>query len=200
MSETHLVRCQCGAFQAALSNLERCTRAVCYCRDCQAFAHFLDLPDGMLDPLGGTDIVATSPRYLTVLRGADQLQCMSLSPEGTLRWYTRCCRTPIGNTPRDIRRAHVGLIHTSLEQGGASLDDAFGPIRMRVNAHSAKGTPDKPPMLGFVFAVLRYLWSTSSSRLSGKYRTNPFFAPDGSPRVEPRVLSATEREALLGKV
>ena len=114
------------------------------------------------------------------------------------RWYTSCCRTPIGNTPRDYRQSHVGLIHTCLELSGASVDDAFGPVRMRVNVQSAKGPPGKTPRVGFAVVVLRYLGSMAWSRLSGSYRVNPFFiGSGGDPRVEPRVLSPSERAALF---
>jgi Family of unknown function (DUF6151) len=198
---THPIRCKCGAFGAEVSHPERGTRAICYCRDCQAFAHFLGPPPGMLDDLGGTDIVAVRPRDLRFTSGAEKLVCMSLSPTGTLRWYTSCCRTAIGNTPRDYKQSHVGLIHTGLELGGSSLDRAFGPVRMRVNKQGAKGKPERNAPVDFVFAVLRYLGSLTSSRISGKYRINPFLSgPGGQPRSEPHVLSPSERAELLRAV
>ena len=200
MKTSHPIRCQCGAFEAEVSDPELGTRAVCYCRDCQAFAHFLGLPKGMLDSLGGTDIVAVRPRTVTFRRGIENLACMSLSPKGTLRWYTSCCRTPIGNTPRDYRQSHVGLIHSCLELSGAGVDDSFGPVRMRVNVHGAKGKPDTSPRLAFALAVLRYLSSLAWSRLSGMYRVNPFFGPGGSPRVEPQVPGPSEKAALFSGV
>ena len=201
MKTSHPVRCRCGAFEAVVSYPERGTRAVCYCLDCQAFAHFLGLPKGMLDNAGGTDIVAVRPRHVEFLRGVGNLTSMSLSASGTLRWYTSCCRTPVGNTPRNHRHAHVGLIHTCLEASGVSMDDALGPVRMRVNVQSAKAKPAKSSPVGFAAAVLRYLASVTWSGLSGTYRTNPFFIEaTGSPKVEPRVLSLTERDALFNVV
>jgi hypothetical protein len=196
MTTPHPIRCRCGDFAAELSRPELGTRAVCYCRDCQAFAHFLGPPPGMLDELGGTDIVAVSPRHLRFTRGAEHLASMSLTPNGTLRWYTSCCRTAIGNTPRDWRRSHVGLIHGCLDAGGSGLDAAFGPVRMRVNVHGAHGKPEHNSRLAFAFAVLRYLRSLAWSRLSGRYRVNPFFTDGGAPRAAPRVLSPDERAAL----
>ncbi len=200
MKTTHPIRCRCGAFEAAVSRPDLGTRAVCYCRDCQSFAHFLGLPGGMLDNLGGTDIVAVRPRYVTFLRGVEHLACMSLSPKGTLRWYTSCCRTPIGNTPRDYRQSHIGLVHTCLERSGDNLDESFGPVRMRVNVNGAKERPPKVSQVGFVLAVLRYLGSVTWSRLSGRFRLNPFFKPDGSPSMEPLVLSPGERAGLRSAV
>ncbi len=193
--------CKCGAFGAEISRPERGTRAVCYCRDCQAFAHFLGLPPGMLDDIGGTDIVAVMPRDVQFIRGAERLACMSLSPAGTLRWYASCCRTAIGNIPRDYRQSHVGLIHCSLEMDGQILEDSFGPVKMRVNVAGAKGKTERNAPIDFTLAILRYLGSLTWSRISGKYRINPFLSgPDGKPRVEPQVLNSSERDKLFRAV
>ncbi|MDB5853988.1 MAG: hypothetical protein JWR22_2029 [Herminiimonas sp.] len=200
MKSTQAIRCKCGAFEAALLYPKRGTRAVCYCRDCQAFAHFLGLPDGMLDGAGGTDIVAVSPRTVQFVRGVENLACMSLSRNGTLRWYTSCCHTPVGNTPRDTRLSHLGLVHTCMDFSGVSMDDSFGPVRMYVNGKSATGKPGRSSRVGFFAAILRYLGAVAWSRLSGGYRVNPFFTSSGRPRVEPRVLSHGERASLVDVV
>jgi hypothetical protein len=101
------LRCRCRAIQGHVESTHRAGRAICYCRDCQAFARNLGSPELTLDARGGTDIVATSPRYVRFTRGREQHRCMSLSPKGLFRWYAGCCRTPIGNTPRDPRLLHV---------------------------------------------------------------------------------------------
>ena len=71
-------------------------RFVCYCKDCQAFARFLERPD-VLDPAGGTDIFQMPPARLKLTRGMDAVTCQRLS-DNVLRWYTYYCQTPIGNT------------------------------------------------------------------------------------------------------
>jgi hypothetical protein len=86
MDNSHPIRCRCGAFRAQVSRPDLGTRAVCYCRDCQAFARFLGLPEGMLDAMGGTDIVVVRPRHVSFTQGQEQLTCMSLSETGTLRF------------------------------------------------------------------------------------------------------------------
>jgi hypothetical protein len=195
------LRCRCGRFQAEVDHPGRGTRAVCYCKDCQAFAHFLGLPPGMLDAHGGTDIVAVRPRDVRFLQGVEQLACRSLTPRGTLRWFTACCRTPIGNTPRDLRLSHVGLVHTALETPGADLGAAFGPVRMRVNRQSAHGRPPASPRVAFAASLLRYLSGLAWSRVSGRYRANPFFDPQsGRPRAEPQVLSVEEHRKVKAQV
>jgi hypothetical protein len=201
MSTPHPLRCRCGKFQAEVRHPERGMRAVCYCRDCQAFAHFLGLPPGMLDAHAGTEIVAVRPRDVRFVQGAEHLACMSLGPKGLVRWFTSCCRTPIGNTPRDVRLAHVGLVHTALESTGSDLARTFGPVRMRVNRQGAQGRPEASPPLTFFAAIARYMTALAWARVSGNYRTNPFFdAATGRPRVEPQVLSPEEHRKLKSAV
>ncbi len=172
---------------------------MCYCRDCQAFARFLGLPPGMLDALNGTDIVAVRPRFVSITSGREHLTCMSLSPNGILRWYTSCCKTPIGNTPRDLKVSHVGLIHSCLETGAASLDASFGPVRMRVNGRSANGKAPANSPLTFGWAIARYLASMAWTRCTRGYTVNPFFdVATGQPVVQPQVVSKEERATLRG--
>ena len=201
LTTPHPLRCRCGQFQAEVDHPERGTRAVCYCRDCQAFAHFLGPPPGMLDRHGGTEVVAVRPGDVRFLQGVEHLGCMSLSPNGMLRWFTTCCRTPVGNTPRDIRLAHVGLVHTVLATAGRDPGASFGPVRMRVNRRSAHGEPEAAPPLAFFAAIARFPGRLAWSWLSGNYKANPFFdAATGQPLVAPRVLSLEERRRLDGAV
>jgi hypothetical protein len=200
MSVSHPIRCRCGRFEAWITHPERGVRGICYCRDCRAYAHFLGPPPGMLDALGGTDVVIVDPKSVAFERGLEHLACMSLSPRGTLRWFTSCCRTPIGNVPRNWRIAHLGLVHDCLRHAGPALDDSFGPVRMKVNKQGAHGDPGGVPLLPFVAAGARYATTLAWNRVSGGYRRNPFFDGKGDPRVAPRAISKAEREALMAKV
>ena len=53
--------------------------AVCYCDDCQAFAHFLGRAADILDPHGGTEIFQMSPARIALTAGTERLACMRLS-------------------------------------------------------------------------------------------------------------------------
>src|SRR5262249_44063266 len=92
------LRCQCGRVRGVANAVSPSAgfRFVCYCDDCQTFARFLERPE-VLDPAGGTDIFQMAPARVKLTAGADALRCLSLSNQ-VLRWYTDCCRTPIGNT------------------------------------------------------------------------------------------------------
>jgi len=173
---------------------------VCYCKDCQAFAHFLGKTGDILDEMGGTDVMATLPKYVTFTRGLEVLACMSLTEAGMLRWYASCCNTPIGNTPRDFKTSHVGLIHTCLEDPSRTLQGSFGPVRMRVNTKHAKGKPKSMP-LSTVTSILRFMSSLIRARLDGSYKSTPFFNSDrGTPVVPPKVLTRNERQRIMDAV
>src|SRR4051812_21826982 len=75
----HPLRCQCGTLRGHVSHTETVCRGVCYCKDCQAYAHFLGKADEMLDEMGGSDVVATLPQHVTFTQGFEALTCMSLS-------------------------------------------------------------------------------------------------------------------------
>jgi hypothetical protein len=173
-------------------------RAVCYCKDCQAYARFLGTP-GILDTCGGTEVVASLPRQVRFTSGEEALVCLSLSPRGILRWYAECCRTPMANTPRNRAIAYVGLVSSALQARGRPLESSFGPVRMVVNTKSATGTVRSAPTDNFM-GLLSLMKTLLGARLSGSYRDNPFFhAASGTPIRQPHVLSPAERAQAYGR-
>jgi hypothetical protein len=196
----HPLSCRCGTLKGYISHPEKVSRGVCYCRDCQAFAHFLGEPGSILDELGGTDVVATLTKYVHFTQGVETLACMSLTEHGMLRWYASCCRTPIGNTPRDFKISHVGLIHSCLESAPSTVDSSFGPVRLRLNTHSAKGKPNLMP-LSTIASALWFMSSLVRARIDGSYKKTQFFDPnEGTPVVPPEVLTSSEHELLMKSV
>jgi hypothetical protein len=185
--------------QGELLRPHRTLRAVCYCRDCQAYAHALDDAARVLDGNRGTEVAATVARDVRFTAGADKLACLSLSERGLLRWYAACCRTPIANTPRDPRLPYAGVMHTCLGDA-VQREQAFGPVRMFVNtkgAHPAVPRPSAVQMLSLLRIAPALLWA----RLSGGWRETPFFdAALDRPVTEPHVLSAQERAQAMAAV
>jgi hypothetical protein len=193
-SMTHRLQCACGKLRGEVAQPQRGVRAVCYCRDCQTYAHLLHHPDRVLDAAGGTDVVATAASNVRFTEGAANLACVSLYPRGLLRWYAACCGTPIGNTPRDWKLPYVGLVHSCLHAPDP-LERSFPQVHVRVNTRSARGlVPDDTGVAGklrFVGTVLRL----GAARLTGGYRTTPFFNASGEPVVQARVASREELES-----
>jgi hypothetical protein len=187
------LRCECGHVQGTVEAGHAYTRATCYCRDCQAYTRWLDKP-GLTDARGGTDIVAMNPAAVRITSGDDRVACMSLSDKGLLRWYASCCRTPLGNTPRDGKTAYVGMLAIGLAPP-AAVDQAFGAAGHTViNVKSAQGEV-KPTPVAFVVDGLRILRGILGARLRGQ-APSLFFDDRGQPIRTPEVLNADQRAAL----
>ena len=197
---SHPIQCQCGLLKGNVADIKHVNRIVCYCRDCQAFAHFLGGGSEILDRLGGTDIIQTSPKNVSFTQGTEVLACIRLTETGLLRWYTACCKTPIGNTLPNYKLSFVGLVHSCLDSSGTTLDDAFGSINAYVNTENAKGEP-KPKSVGFWTTVGRNLVRVLRARIDGGYRFTPFFdAKSELPITTPKILTPQEYEDVMGKV
>jgi len=197
----HPLRCRCGTLQGHVSAPQQAmARGVCYCKDCQAYAHFLGRADAVLDVHGGTDVIAIHPQHVVIDQGLDALACMSMSPRGLLRWYASCCRTPIGNTSRNASTAYVGLVHTCLEGAGVPIERSFGPVTLRLNVSSAT-TPVAERSRQLLGGALRFVSTVFGARLSGSYKRSPFFDADsGMPVLAPHVLTKAEREQLNARL
>ena len=99
MAKEVQVRCRCGEVVGVVTNAspQKVNRVICYCDDCQAFAHQLGRAD-LLNAQGGSDIVQVAPASLTFTKGQNRIAGVRLTPKGLFRWHTTCCNTPVGNT------------------------------------------------------------------------------------------------------
>jgi Family of unknown function (DUF6151) len=200
LSVNHVLQCRCGSLKGYVDTSNPVNRAVCYCKDCQAFAHYLGRPREILDRNGGTDVIQTLPAKVTFTQGREVLACIRLSEKGLVRWFAHCCNTPIGNTAANYRVSFVGLIHNCLETVPASLNDSFGPVRMWSFTKNAKTKVNASP-LGMVPGISRLIAMVLRARLNGAYKRNPFFSADtGVPIVAPKILTQGEREAVYKDV
>ena len=199
MSTEVSIRCTCGVLRGTLHEVsgDHGNRVICYCDDCQSFAHFLGTAHEILDAHGGTEVFQVSPVRIELTSGLEHLACMSLRPGGLIRWYADCCRTPIGNTLATRQVPFVGVIHSCAPV--PSLDELFGPVRARIQARFAKGdrarldAHDRAP----VSVILRFTWRILGARLRGDHARSPFFdAKTGALVRTPRVLTAEELRAV----
>lgn len=193
------IRCSCGTLRGVARGVapSRGNRVVCYCGDCQSFAHFLGRANEILDPRGGTDIFQTSPARIQFTQGRERLACMRLTPKGLLRWYANCCQTPIGNTASTREIPFVGLICRCLDAGSVGLtrDEALGPLRAHVNTAAAKPDPEGRTLRasGVPASIARFARLVLLARLRGDQKASPFFdAGTREPSVTPRVLADDE--------
>lgn len=196
------LRCSCGTVLGVARGISPDTgnHAVCYCDDCQSFAHFLGRPGDILDPQGGTEVFQMSTAQLSLSAGAERLACMRLSPRGLCRWYASCCNTPIGNTPPGGAMPFIGVIRTCIEPPAddPTLERSLGPIRGWVGRKFARGDASAIPRgKPTLFVVLRFIRFALRWRMRGDQRRSLFFDPQSlAPSVTPRVLNLEERNVL----
>lgn len=186
--------CRCGQVEGRIDPRRAHARASCYCRDCRAFARWLG-GAGLLDVAGGSDILAMAPDGLQITRGFEKMACMSLGPRGLLRWYASCCRTPLGNVPRDPKLYYLGVPVAAIAEPADAIEAAFGPVgRVAVNTASATAAVASS-RLARLAGTLRIVAGLLAARLRGR-RNTLLFDADGLPLREPLVLDRAQREAL----
>ena len=163
--------CNCGEVELSVEPGDG-TRLVCYCASCQRFANDFGAGE-TLDPSGGAELYQTAPERVIITKGADKLSWVKFTQKGPNRWFTTCCNTPMANSlaTRSIPFATI-LTH--------NLEDklALGPIIARVNRKDATA-----PITGDAGnsgkAIRAFMWRALRSRISGRYKRNPFFDANG---------------------
>jgi hypothetical protein len=191
------LRCRCGSVRAVVTNASPSSvnRVVCYCNDCQAFAHRLGRAD-LLSAQAGSDIVQVAPATLSFTQGQEHIRGVRLSPNGLYRWYAACCNTPVGNTASPAI-PFVGLLASSFDHDTQRADDVFGPATGAIQGKFAVGEPPPGSTRIKPSILIRTISKVLGWRLSGKVWPHPFFRrEDGAPRYPFDVLSREERDAL----
>jgi hypothetical protein len=195
------LRCRCGHVRGVASGVSPSAgfHFVCYCKDCQAFARFLERPD-VLDAAGGTNIFQMPPGRVKLAAGTDALRSVRLSKKGVFRWYGDCCRTPIANTAASPRFPVVALIHSFMdhESDGHSRDELLGSPLCRIYERSAiRPLPPTAPASPSFTLFARRASKILGWWLCGLARPNPFFDDrTNAPHSVPRVLTRSQRAAL----
>lgn len=195
------VRCSCGSVTGTLRGVGVTpgVRIICTCDDCQAFARYLGRSD-ILDRFGGTDIYQTAPALLELSAGVDQLRCLRLTSRGLMRWYTDCCRTPVGNTLASPAVPFVGVqrVLTDHSGSGKSRDATMGAPSFIQTKFARAPIPKDYVTRSALSAIGRTAWAIANNALAGRARPSPFFDASGKPVAKPLVLAVSERRALYG--
>ncbi|MFL6798565.1 MAG: DUF6151 family protein [Xanthobacteraceae bacterium] len=197
MSTEIELRCRCGEVRGTLADAspQSVNRVVCYCQDCQAFAHQLGRAD-LLDAHAGSDIVQVAPAALRFTQGQHRIMGLRLTPNGLFRWYASCCNTPLGNM-RSPALPFIGIVAQGFAQGGPRADDVLGKPSGGIFGQCAVGgTP--PGTKGLKLSiVLRAMRMVLGWRLRGRGWPHPFFdRTTRAPMYPVTVLLPAQRERL----
>ncbi len=188
----HHLECDCGKVQGQVTGSGPASRLICYCKDCQAFARYLGDESRVLDAQGGSEMVQLAQQRLEFTQGQEHLACMRMSPKGPLRWYTSCCKTPLGATAPSPKMAFIGLVHPILDKTQLAQD--FGTSIGTVHVEGAIGEP-KPEKQGLVKLIWTFVRIGITGRWLARKTPSPLFKGD-TPLVEPTVITREERARL----
>ena len=185
------LKCQCGSVQGTirLTSHREGNHVVCFCDDCQSFANQLSSDQNILDQWGGTRVYQVAPWRVHIHKGMDQLRCLRLTRKGLYRWYTECCRTPVGNTI-SAKLPFIGLIHNFMDTGKRK-DSLLGPVMGYHKLASANGdVPESIRKKGMpATSLARVFWRLFKWKLTGRNRPNPFFGKDGKSISKPTIVN-----------
>ena len=197
MSKEVEVRCRCGEVRGVVANASPRTvnRVVCYCDDCQAFAHQLGRAD-LLNAQGGTDVVQVAPAALSFVQGQHRIVGLRLTPKGLFRWHTSCCNTPVGNTFGPAI-PFVGIVVQVFDAGPQRPDQVFGaPIGAILGKYAIGKAPAGSTGIN-LSVLLPAISKVLGWRLRGRTWPHPFFQPKTREPIYPlTVLPPEQREAL----
>jgi hypothetical protein len=189
------VRCRCGEVRGIVIDPSPRTvnRVVCYCDDCQAYAHQLGRAD-LLDDKGGSDIVQLAPASIRFTKGQDRIAGLRLTPKGLYRWHTTCCNTPVGNTLGPAV-PFVGIPVQSFD--APRPDDVFGVPMGAILGKFAIGEPPAGSTGLNLSLLVRAIGRVLAWRFGGRTWPHPFFARETRAPIYPlTVVSQEKREAL----
>jgi len=179
--------CTCGSLTGTLKDVgPQCgTHIICHCDDCRAAHNHL----GHKMPADeGIDLYQTSPDKIKIDKGGENLGVLRLSPKGLMRWYAKCCDTPMFNTLANPKMAFVGVQTAAMDE-----TSNLPPVKGRFHR---KGADGKVKQEGMMRAGGQLLSRMAKARLSGRWKDTPFFDSDNwSPVTEPTVLTLEERKA-----
>jgi hypothetical protein len=193
MSEVSL-KCTCGKVRGVAINISTTSgnRLVCYCKDCQAFAQYLHRENEILDEYGGTDIFQMPLAHVHVTSGTEYVRCVRLTSKGMHRWYTDCCKTPIGNT-LTAGVPFIGVISTFMDDKD-TRNSTIGRVRGYMFIKSAKGTFPADRISAFTFLVILRAFSMMFVwKLKGLNKPSSFFTSEGTPVSEPIILKVVAK-------
>ncbi len=130
------ISCDCRKFKARLLGFPKNSpgRLVCYCLACRTYLEKIDRAD-LLDEFGGTEIIPAYPNEIEITQGRDLLKCNWLTKNGTYRWTTTCCNSPIANTKGVFPWA--GIVHSAYTNEDSAALEKFGKVRCRVFGRDA---------------------------------------------------------------
>ena len=194
-------RCRCGTVEGRLLDASARTgdHIACHCKDCRAFVSYLDADEHIFFGETGTALFNTSGSKLRIESGLDQLRCIHLTDKPTLRWFARCCNTPLFNTNANNKLPFFDLLTATAESDRVA--GQLGPINGHFFAENAPNNGAGLRRLSLLGLVRMVMPRMIGDVVKGRRRGNPLFDDRTlEPIAEPHRLTPEERERAYARV
>ncbi|WP_284125284.1 DUF6151 family protein [Parerythrobacter aestuarii] len=188
--------CKCGAVAGKVEHADckQGDHVVCHCTDCRDLVRHFGQESRFLDDHDGTALYQSRCARLQIDRGLDELAGLHMTDAPTLRWYARCCGTPMFNTYKNGRLPYVTTLLGNCDvESRLRLGDPLGHLFLK----DAKGDTSGLPELTMSRLLRRFFTRMIKDIASGDRRRNPLFdAKTLEPVIKPRHLTFEEQQAL----
>ena len=183
--ENLVFKCECGEVQGTLEGITPSSGTLiqCHCDDCRRAVVWLGQPDPGQD---GVTYYQTTPARVSFTAGHDKLAATTWKSPRLLRWHASCCKTPLFNTLDTPKWAFASVLTSCVE-----IPSKLGDVKAHAFVTKPNGKTGHTGGLRFMVGFAR---RTIAARLSGAWRTTPFFNEDGSPVSSPRSLTKQDRD------
>ena len=188
--------CQCGAVAGVIDKATPAEgdHVVCHCTDCRDLVRHFGKEASILDTYDGTALYQSRCARMHIHSGKENLAGLHMTDGPTLRWYAKCCDTPMFNTYKNARIPYVTTLLANCDDAGRkALGEPIGHLFLDdVDADTSDLTPMSMNRL-----LRRFFPRILKDIVSGdRRRCELFDATTFEPIAEPALLSAAEKEAL----
>ncbi len=175
--------CSCGSVRGSIAGVspETVNRVVCYCDDCQAYAHHLGRA-ALLDEHGGSDVVQVAPATLSFARGTEHIVAVGTyyaeerHPISVFlhRIYEGPCRFVVKHAKATLAVA-VLLVLGTIPEGTSRTLDALKKAQVPVFAYGSFLT------ILVNFLILAFIIFVMIKQVNRLKRSEPPAEPPASP-------------------
>ncbi|WP_238932917.1 DUF6151 family protein [Sulfitobacter mediterraneus] len=182
--------CRCGQVKGTLHDARpnTGTHVRCFCSSCRAAMIHTGDPDPGDQ---GVTLFQTTPDKISFQHGQDRLPVFSFGPKNILRWQASCCNAALFTTLRSPNLPLAALLTRRLADA-----TAIGPVKAQAFVPEPDGTRQHQGRMALFGGVL---WRGLIARLTGRWKSTPFFdIKTRMPTAPVTVLPQETRRNLIG--
>ena len=128
---------------------------------------------------------------------------LKLSPKGAVRWFAKCCNTPIANTI-SLKMSFHGVLQNFIDFKSSDLSKGvlIGPLEYRcMGKYGTKNPPEGSHEKFSKILFFKIIKTTFLGKITKSYLPNSFFnEKTGLPISQTILLSKEEKNSIVDKI